>query len=255
LLVGSALHAQDVTLDSAVTILADSTYSSDESDGDYGEGVSLSPDSLHSAKEYQQEKLTIRKFDQEKWKKIIGKTDYSEKQEEKEEEKERPDLSRAIPWANNFLRVLGYLLIFAIAALIFYYIVKNSSMDSGNLKVKPSVQHVTTTVDDIENIDFNSWLANALKDGNLRLVIRIHFLSLLRGLHDSGQIKWKKHKTNSDYLLELLNDNVLFSEVRKLTLAYEAIWYGELALTTENYANLVAGFEKANSQLKPPTEL
>jgi hypothetical protein len=66
---------------------------------------------------------------------------------------------------------------------------------------------------------------------------------MLKKLNEIGMIAWKRDKTNRDYLGELFQRNFLFDEIRKLTLSYEAVWYGEHELKAESYQELTKRFE------------
>lgn len=206
--------------------------------------VVVNPESLNSIKEYKTQKITIRKFEDEKWKAIIGTTNFEE-----EEEKPKEASPGSMPWNNGILKIISYVLLFAILGAIVYFIVQNTSIGSKRVKKEQTANDLTSPVEDIEAIDLNKMLEQALAGDDLRLVIRVYYLTLLHKLHESGNIVWKKNKTNLDYLLELLTKGTYYDEVRHLTRAYETVWYGEQPMTAAGYDQLVADFKKINQQL------
>ena len=72
---------------------------------------------------------------------------------------------------------------------------------------------------------------------------------LLKKLNEEGFIVWKKDKTNRDYLTELFSKPNYFEEVRRLTLAYEQIWYGDHTLPVESYQKLITEFKSIDQKL------
>jgi hypothetical protein len=211
------------------------------------EVIVVNPESLNSLKEYKTKKITLRKFDDEKWKAIIGTTNFEE-----EEEKPKETSQGSIPWNSGILKIISYVLLFAILGAIVYFIVQNTSVGSKKIKKVQPANDLTSTVEDIEAIDLKTMLERALAGSDLRLVIRVYYLTLLHKLHESGNIVWKKNKTNLDYLLELLTKGSYYDEVRHLTRAYETVWYGEQPITAAVYDQLVADFKKINQQLSFP---
>jgi hypothetical protein len=171
---------------------------------------------------------------------------------EEEEEKPKEASPGSIPWNSGILKIISYVLLFAILGAIVYFIVQNTSMGSKRVKKEQTANDLTSPVEDIEAIDLNTMLERALAGGDLRLVIRVYYLTLLHKLHESGNIVWKKNKTNLDYLLELLTKGSYYDEVRHLTRAYETVWYGEQPMTAAVYDQLVADFKKINQQLSFP---
>ena len=80
-------------------------------------------------------------------------------------------------------------------------------------------------------------------------MVRIYFLGLLKKLNEGGLIVWKKDKTNRDYLAELFSKEDFFDEVKKVTLAYEQVWYGDHSLSVELYHQLMEEFKAIDSRL------
>jgi uncharacterized protein YxeA len=207
------------------------------------------PDELSQTKQYQEEKLPVKKFDEKKWKKIIGNTDYNEEPPEPEK-KQKSDSREPMSfgnWDSDILRVIAYVCIIGVIIFILYAVTKNIKPSSPKLKLNHETD-ATAHVESIEDLDVNSLLRKTITDGNFRLAVRLYFLGLLKELNEQGIILWKKDKTNHDYLSELSNKDFYYDEVRKLTLAYEQVWYGEHRLTTESYQQLFAEFENLHQK-------
>ena len=93
-------------------------------------------------------------------------------------------------------------------------------------------------------------LQRALADKDFRLALRIYFLWTLRLLADRKLIRWKKDKTNREYLDDLRPWGE-YSRFRELTLAFERTWYGERELAEPEFQFLRPGFLHLIRELNP----
>ena len=96
---------------------------------------------------------------------------------------------------------------------------------------------------DINKINFNKLIEEAISKKDFRKAVRLHFLQLLKGLAEHNVIKWQIDKTNSDYSMELLNTRYskLFNE---LAISYEFIWYGDFHLDEPNFRKAIEKFKE-----------
>lgn len=230
----------------------DYTYDEYSNDGEEEEVTHTlkAPEELSQTKQYQEEKLPVKKFDETKWKKIIGNTDYNEEPPEPAKE-QTSDSGAPISfgnWNGDILRVMAYVCIIGVIIFILYAAAKNIKPGSPRRTITEAAD-TSAHVENIEDLDVNSLLHKTIAEGNFRLALRLYFLGLLKELNQQGVIVWKKDKTNHDYLSELSGKDFYYDEVRKLTLAYEQVWYGEHRLTTELYQQLFAEFENLHQKL------
>lgn len=249
LLLSLGLRAQDS--DSTVSLAQDESGTPNA----YGDGGTthalVAPKELETTRRYETENLSIVRFDEKKWKEIVGDEKFQE----------TPAKSRGIsprfsaPWAGPLVRIVSYLVIIVVIVLVVYFVVRNISLD---LKIKRDqirTDDLEQPVEDIENIDISGLLEQARREGNFRMAVRLYYLGLLKKLHEMEKIVWKKDKTNRDYLGELFSKEFYFPEMRRLTLSYEAVWYGEHDLNSESFQRLSSQFESVfhelNSQQTP----
>lgn len=258
LLPGVMLLAQETTTDT-VAVEEEYQYIEDGEDSEEDYTVEsepevshtvVAPETMPATQEHARRKMTVRKFDNEQWKKVVGETNYEEKPDEPRKDKEKKkeaedntDVDLSVPWDNEFLRVIAYVLVIALILFIVYYFVKDIRLSD---KIRPTglpINDLSAPVENIEHIDVTSQLQKTLAEGNFKLAVRMYFLDLLKKLNETGRIVWKKDKTNRDYLGEVYAKAFYFDEVRKLTLAYEQVWYGDHALPHESYQRLFSDFE------------
>jgi hypothetical protein len=239
----------------SITVEASPEYMEEENENseDEAEVVVIAPSELEQTKNYKEEKIHIQKFDKKQWKKIVGNTSYNEKKKEKEKEKEKDEkksTSISSPWSGPILTVIFYVVIIAIVLLILWSILKNVSLDM-KLKKNADLGDDAANIENIEVVDIDSFLKKARAEKNYRLAIRLYYLGLLKRLNETGAINWKKDKTNLDYLTELFTRDYHYSDIKRVTLAYEEVWYGERVLTDDTFAIVSQSFENIFSKLNP----
>ncbi len=102
--------------------------------------------------------------------------------------------------------------------------------------------------EDINKIDFDKLIDEALKKKNFRKAVRLHFLKLLKHLSDKNLIDWRADKTNSDYYSELMKNNY-HDDFREVSIYYEYIWYGDFRVNEEVFRKASEQFSFFNSRL------
>ena len=202
----------------------------------------VEPELLGTTHRYLEENLAIREFDREKWQAIIGETDYNE-------EAKPESAPFSMPWAGPLLKVISYIVIISLVIFLLYYITKYITFGLRIERKKLESDDLEAPVENIEALDIDALLEQAQRDGNFRMSIRLYYLRLLKKLNTMGMIVWKKDKTNRDYLSELFSRDFYYREVQRLTVSYEAVWYGEHLLEGEALARLTSEFEGLHRKL------
>lgn len=185
-------------------------------------------------------------FDEARWKEIVGDTDYTER-----ERKTGFNLP-AMSWAGPLFKVISYVVIIGLVLWIFYYLITNIGFGAGIQRTAIVVDAATGQIENIETVDIETLLLQAKRDRNFRLAIRLYYLGILKKLHGRGVIGWKKDKTNRDYLAELYAKDFHYGEMRRLTLLYEAVWYGEHTPGAESFESLTERFETMYRKINFP---
>jgi hypothetical protein len=287
LFLASMLHAQDSKTTSDQTEGAEEYTETSSGYDEYEETPThtlVEPGNLPQTRSYSTEKITVRKFDPAKWKKVAGSKSYTSDENRKRLEKPEEDNSmrgssedgqpssgqgkqrirRAQeddpedyadgspislgPGAGLLIQIIFYAIIIVVIGLILFFIIKN--MPKGAAKTdKIGWTDDTLQVEDIATLDVDTHIQQHINAGNYRMAIRMYFLGLLKKLNEDGFIVWKKDKTNRDYLTELFAQNH-YQEVRRLTLAYEQVWYGDHTFATESYKQLIDEFIAIDQKLK-----
>jgi hypothetical protein len=102
--------------------------------------------------------------------------------------------------------------------------------------------------EDIESVNLDKLIEEALAKGNYRMAIRWCFLKVLQNLNQNEQITWQPSKTNVDYEFELQNAS-LRQNFSRLSHVFEYVWYGEMKSGEKLFTNYRSETEKFNSSL------
>lgn len=216
----------------------------------FGSATYVDPQSTHSAARYVKEDMGGKKFDEKKWKEIVGTLKYDEEKEKKDREKPEEKKTSKFNFSidPNITRIISFIVVFVLFAFILYYVAQNTRFKQ-KIKKTATLADVAGAVENIDELDTEHLLQQALTSGDLRMAVRVQYLLLLKKLNEVGLIAWKKDKTNRDYLSELYGRNDCYENVRGLTLAYELVWYGERGVSSESFRRLCGEFETVNNRI------
>jgi hypothetical protein len=210
-----------------------------------------------------------RPFDRDHWKETIKDINYSAERAQKVKGKEEGGASgdtrrnpneqseeqqRFIsgPMASILLKVL---IIIAVAIVVFLLV--RSFLGIGiprNRKVDPDSPEIDLEQieENIHESDFRYYINKALEQQNYKLAVRLYYLHLLKELSTRALIRWKKEKTNRDYLLEL-RKTPLAHDFSQLTMVFDRVWYGGDTLSETEYRALEPHFQAFDQQIAAAT--
>lgn len=98
--------------------------------------------------------------------------------------------------------------------------------------------------ENIHELDFSVLIDEAVRAGDFRRAVRLHYLRILKSLTDAGVITWSPEKTNRDYTREIRrNAGALAEEFIRLTLIFEQVRYGKYVVHLPEYSRLAPEFE------------
>lgn len=203
-------------------------------------------------KEYYQEDVKKHDFDKKKWEDVTKGINYLDdapkKEKKKEEEEKKPEDTSSKDW--NFdmsggatvLKVILFTVIILALAFIIYKLLGGTFVR--NRKIG---ENKVFTIEDIEErlheSDLDRLLREALSKGDFRLAVRIYYLAIIKELSVKEWIRWKKDKTNREYLNEMIARKPdLYNGFRETTLAFERVWYGDLEIKESEYNMLSPRF-------------
>ena len=203
-------------------------------------------------------KMIERKFDEEKWKEITKDFDYSDAlgridNVDDDSLYESSSQSRRIDNNSNnggnaefWKSLIKILLLIGIIAVSVYKLMGSENFFAPkNRKIQRSgpMYSVEDIEDNIHESDLELFIREAIDNKNYTLAIRGYYLAIIKELSLVKKIKWKRDKTNKDYLSEM-RQNSLFQRFRETTRIFEKVWYGEDHLQEEEFLVLKPKFEQ-----------
>jgi len=168
-------------------------------------------------------------------------------------EKEKKETESYSPSDFNFSDVLGVLLILlllgVVGAILYFVIGKENLIGPKSRKIKDldlkAVEHIE---EDLENQDVAYYLNQAINENQYRIAIRLHYLLIIKKLSENKFIKWKKDKTNRDYIFE--TSSLPFSEkFRSSTSIFEKVWYGERSVGESDFKQIYDQFDALEKKI------
>jgi hypothetical protein len=102
-------------------------------------------------------------------------------------------------------------------------------------------------VEDINSIDFDKMIEEAVSSGMYRRAVRLYYLKSLKHLSDKEHIIWEINKTNRDYLYELRSPS-LRTGFEGITYVYEYVWYGNIDIDSDKFAKVKVTFHEFHIQ-------
>lgn len=167
---------------------------------------------------------------------------------------DKPDLGkRNLSWVKYIgvvIKILGYVLLVLLFVGIIYLSIKHlEKIEGGKSPRKIDLDKI----EDIEAVDLNALLEEALAQKDYRLALRIQFLRILQALTTSNQILWKPHKTNRTYVSEIANRETKFS-FKKLADIFEYVWYGVIDIDRSTYEEMCVDFESFLNNIENEAE-
>lgn len=207
--------------------------------------IEITPEGFAELPQNLVDTLSITSLDTNTWKEIVGTTNYDE--EKKLEKKKTRELkTKELPDKLSFMgigQVLLILLIAVVLILLIYLIWKQAK----NRDVKLNEEDVLWQIDLSDSEDAEALLkrrlAEAQEQGDLSAAIRLHYLQVLNELNKAAWIRWKKDKTNADYIRELRGKEVQ-KEFRHMTHVFERAWFGKNLPLHASYEEISARFDK-----------
>ncbi|MBI1225852.1 MAG: DUF4129 domain-containing protein [Bacteroidetes bacterium] len=220
---------------------------------------------------YAEQSIQRHDFDEEKWESLKEGIDYSGKDPKKKNQKakggankkgggkkskfEREDAeSNDAELPNNGLKGLGQIFkvlgILVVVGLLIFLIVKMANGERlfgpKNNKIKPAVSQseIDKIEENLHEAELLDPIQRAIAAGDYPMAVRLYYLAVLKELSLKNHIQWKRDKTNGTYLRELAG-SPLFATVQEVTLAFERVWYGKVALTRSDFDQLEITLKKA----------
>ena len=117
---------------------------------------------------------------------------------------------------------------------MLWYFYRSEISALTRVKPKNTAFNFTDITEDLNEINFDKRIAEALADRDYRLAIRWLYLKMLFGLDKKNHIRFSPSKTNIDYGYEISSREIK-TDFMQLSRVYEYVWYGQFDLGEVRY--------------------
>jgi hypothetical protein len=201
--------------------------------------------------DYLQSEFVEKQLDETAWWEASSNLDYSKdnggdtRKSDDNEAVDDGDYSDAVDEENDLLPAAGSFwsgffkfLFIAMAVIILAFIIANMvgaegwALAPSNKKIKPQTSipiSLANIEERIHESDLDRYIREALDKENYPMAVRLYYLAIIKELSLKKWIKWKKDKTNRDYIRELSTTD-WHSNFRSVTIMFEKVWYGKKEL-------------------------
>ncbi len=209
--------------------------------------------------DYFNQTIEEKSFDPENWKSLTKDLNYHEDGARKEDSKHRKANTRGTGtdeeetittsgrmspfWAMVFKFLVIGLAIAVIAILLYHVLGQGSLFRPQGRKIQTAADSfsIETIEANIHESDLDRHIRQAIEQQNYALAIRLYYLAVIKALSLNKWIKWKRDKTNRDYLREV-RSTAFFQPYREATRIFERVWYGNTALGETDFNTLKPQF-------------
>ena len=208
------------------------------------DGVSYGEqESDEEAKRYQEEE---RKTSERREQEEQSSGEYDPNDDDTSNSNSFPSLGDGFWWSTagkiiawSLLIILSILLIYVLARVLL-----SNSRDSKIESSSDSLDYMMENMDEqLHETDLERLLRLALAAKNYKAAIRVYYLTVIKECSSRKLVKWKKDKTNQQYLMELLS-TPFSQDFAELTLKYEQAWYGDQDIELGHYEKLRPVFDQ-----------
>lgn len=190
------------------------------------------------------------RMDEQAWEEATEGRSYGDTERQKEEKEENEvlkndsisDSSWGISLNPTLVKVI---LISLVVVLLAFVLVKllGSNIGSGKLKKKELSFSLEDIEENLEETDLERFKREALQKEDYKTAIRIFYLMIIKSLSETGKIKWRREKTNRQFVQEMRRKDG-YKKFRDITLSFEIVWYGNAPFSARDYQTLLPEFSQ-----------
>lgn len=130
------------------------------------------------------------------------------------------------------LKLFFWLLALFFIGVILYHLLKNKAIFK-RVSNTGSAAEIAEDENELRQTDYDKLVNQSCKLGDYRMAVRYLFLKTLQQLNENNHLVFAPEKTNSRYVQELPQH--WRNDFSKLILHYEYVWYGNFAVSKEQY--------------------
>ena len=208
---------------------------------------------------YLEENQKADLFDDAEWKAWSIKREeakYLEDLEKEQKKRKKESTEEDSPSVNKgLMKAFATFLLIIIGIVVAFFLVRQLMglrLRPRNRKIKRQAQLVIDLEeieDRLEEVALDDYIEQATREGNYGLAIRLYYLEALKVLSLHQHIKWKKDKTNKDYLREM-KDSDHINSFQQITRLFERVWYGNQSINLRIFQGIAPNFKRFIDTIK-----
>ncbi len=201
----------------------------------------------NNGSEYLESDLQPAKIERDSWEAATQDLNYEPTAEDlaRIEEKREAPLKIDEAFWSLFFKGLMLVGIIALTFLLLRFLVGVQGIKKTNNRTFDPNQRIDTDTiaEQIHEYDLNALIHQAIGNRDYSLAVRLYYLLTIQTLSEKKWIKWKKDKTNKDYLREI-HELDFKQQFRELTNIFERVWYGESTIDASVFSRIQRKFQQ-----------
>ncbi|MEZ5041113.1 MAG: DUF4129 domain-containing protein [Saprospiraceae bacterium] len=176
---------------------------------------------------------------------------FTEKRKKQVQEKKAPPILD-----DAGARALSIFILIVLGIIVVYFLLRQLLGMSQPSKNKKIAEHEGLAIslekieENLHEVVLSDYIQEAISAGHFVLAIRLYYLDVLKTLSSQRQIKWKRDKTNKDYLYEM-QQSPFFVDFQDLTRIFEQCWYGNQPMDALTFQAIEPQFQHFMLALEP----
>lgn len=204
--------------------------------------------------EYLAEPLQERKISSSAWAKATGELDFSPRKKKKKKEREERERTERSPRSNDSIfspngsifsgdwggifQVLFFSIIIGALVFLIIRLLGGNTFKSNNAINRKEIGYSMAEIEEnLHEADLEGFAKHALDKEDYKLAIRLYYLQILKILSQDKSIKWKRDKTNNQYIREM-QLHPQFMAFSSITRQFERVWYGDVEVKKREFEKL-----------------
>lgn len=199
---------------------------------------------------YLTEKIEKKSFNEATWRKTIKGLDYNIKEKKSTAKKNNGKTPNIKPF--NFSKFAWvfrfFIIVLTSGILIFLLFALLNRPRNRKITLPDTAIQIEAIEDNLEHTELTALIQNAMNQSDYQMAIRLYFLETLKQLSIRHLIRFKKNKTNREYLFELRKTSQ-YASFQELSLIFDRIRYSGQELSADTFWAVEPKFRQMIQQL------
>ena len=139
---------------------------------------------------------------------------------------------------SGFFKIMFFVVVIGLLTYLMMKIAGGTAFLSNRKVEKEEIGYSIENVEaNLQKADLEGFARHALDKQDYKLAIRLYYLQIIKILNQNKLIKWKRDKTNNEYIREM-RPSTYFKDFRSITRLFERVWYGDVNVQEKEFEQL-----------------